>query len=61
MTVKQLKDELARMAMIFPNFDDFEVRMVGYDIDGERHYDIPVKDTTSGTSHNSNYFTLWDR
>ena len=49
MTVKQLKDELARMAMIFPNFDDFEVRMVGYDIDGERHYDIPVKDTTSGT------------
>ena len=59
MTIRELKEELERLSCILPDFDDYEINMIGYDIYGERKYSIQVADFTANSD--KKIFKLWDR
>ena len=60
MTIKELMETLNSYEFMFgEKFTSLPVVMVGYDINGERHYDIPVVDYTFNIEDDN--FTLWDR
>jgi hypothetical protein len=60
MTIKELMETLNTYADIFgEEFTSLPVVMVGHDADGERQYNIPVKDYTFNIEDDN--FTLWDR
>ena len=59
MTVKELTDELNSLLTFMPEVENYELNMTGYDIDGERVYNIKVKDLTINSTNQ--HFTLWDK
>lgn len=60
MTIKELMETLNSYEFMFgERFTSLPVVMVGYDIDGERQYSIPVVDYTFNIEDDN--FTLWDR
>lgn len=60
MTVKELVENLNYYIQLYgANFADMPIEMVGYDIEGERKYNIPVQDFTFNTAENR--LTFWDR
>lgn len=60
MTVKKLMEVLNAYASIFgDDFTSLPIVAVGYNINGERQYNIPVIDYTFNLDEDT--FTLWDR
>ena len=59
MTVKELMNELNSLLICMPEIENYELNMVGHDIDGKRIYDIKVKDLTINSTNQ--HFTLWDK
>lgn len=60
MTVKELMENLNYYAQILgEDFTSLPIEMVGYDINGERKYNIPMCDLTFDIDRK--YLTLWDR
>lgn len=59
MTVKELMNELNSLLTFMPEVENYELNMTGYDIDGERVYNIKVKDLTINSTNQ--HFTLWDK
>jgi len=59
MTIGELVDELNSMLTCMPEIENYELNMTGYDINGERLYDIKVKDLTINSTNQ--HFTLWDK
>ena len=59
MTIKELTDELNSLLTCMPEIENYELNMTGYDIDGERVYDIKVNDLTINSTNQ--HFTFWDR
>ena len=58
MTIKEF-DERIELFDCMPEIEDYEINMTGYNIDGERVYDIKVKDLTINSTNQ--HFTLWDK
>ena len=58
MTVKELIERLEEIVYTDPERAYYTVKMVGYDIDGERCYDIDIDDI--GTDRNEKVLHLWD-
>lgn len=59
MTIKELINELNSLIFCMPEIEDYEINMTGYNINGERVYDIKVKDLTINSTNQ--HFTLWDK
>ena len=60
MTIKELMETLNTYADIFgEDFTSLPIVMVGHDADGERQYNILVKDYTFDIDNDN--FTLWDK
>jgi len=58
MTVKELINYLEEIVYTNPERADYTVKMVGYDANGERHYDIDIDDI--GTDSAEKVLHLWD-
>ena len=58
MTVKELMEELKRVVLVNPEHADYIVKMVGYDIYGDRDYDINIDDVITDSHEKILY--LWD-
>lgn len=59
MTVKELIATLQEHVENKPERADYTVKMVGFDIDGERCYDIDIDDI--GTDSTEHILHLWDQ
>ena len=59
MTVKELMNELNSLIECMPEIEEYEIKMTGYNIYGERLYDIEVKDLTINSTNQ--HFTFWDK